>query len=98
MDFGIAGSCAPSTIQKHESFKKKKKSERNARRSCLKSGMITSMAETKDDPYPTRPTLLGRLKDTQDQTSWQEFHDIYAKLIRGFCIKAGLTADEAQEV
>jgi len=60
--------------------------------------MITIMADAKDDPYPTRPTLLGRLKDTQDQASWQEFHDIYAKLIRGFCLKAGLTEDEAQEV
>src|SRR5215471_21156064 len=88
----------PSTIQKSESFKKMKKSERIARRGCLKTGMITIMADAKDDPYPTRPTLLGRLKDTQDQASWQEFHDIYAKLIRGFCLKAGLTADEAQEV
>lgn len=56
------------------------------------------MAEPKDDSYPTRPTLLQRVKDTHDEKGWQEFHDIYAKLILGFAIKAGLTQDEAQEV
>ena len=59
--------------------------------------MMTSMAEAKDDSYPTRPSLLHRLKDTQDQQSWQEFDDIYRKLIRGFALKAGLTEDEADE-
>jgi hypothetical protein len=52
--------------------------------------MMTFMAEPKDDSYPTRPSLLHRLKDTQDQQSWQEFNDIYGKLILGFALKAGL--------
>src|SRR5215472_4588383 len=60
--------------------------------------MIALMADLKDDSYPTRPSLLRRLKDTQDQQSWQEFHDLYAKMIFRFAIKAGLTEDEAQEV
>ena len=51
-----------------------------------------------DDSYPTRPSLLLRLKDTRDQSSWQEFNDFYSKLIRGFALKAGLTIDEADEV
>ncbi len=55
------------------------------------------MVEAKDDSYPTRSSLLQRVKDRQDQQSWQEFHDIYRKLIFGFAIKAGLTEDEAQE-
>jgi len=42
--------------------------------------------------------LLVRLKDTEDQRSWQEFNDLYGKLIFGFAIKAGLTESEAQEV
>src|SRR5262249_3352288 len=58
--------------------------------------MPTSVA--KDDSYPTRPSLLRRLKDTQDHQSWQEFIDIYSRLILGFAIKAGLTEDEAREV
>ncbi len=61
-------------------------------------GMITQMAERQDDSYPTRPSLLRRLKNTDDQQSWQEFNDIYSRLIFGFAIKAGLTEDEAQEV
>ena len=60
--------------------------------------MMAFMAALKDDSYPTRPSLLARLKDTQDEQSWQDFSDIYSKLIRGFAIKAGCTEDEADEV
>ena len=60
--------------------------------------MIPVMAKPQDDSYPTRSSLLRRVKDTQDQQSWQEFSDIYSKLVFGFAIKAGLTEDEAQEV
>src|SRR5215470_10577978 len=56
------------------------------------------MTQVKDDSYPTRPSLLQRLKDPQDNRSWQEFNDIYGRLIFGFSLKAGLTEDEAQEV
>jgi len=55
----------------------------------------------KNDPHeliPTRATLIKRLKDWDDQSSWQEFFDIYWKLIYGVARKAGLTDDEAQEV
>lgn len=60
--------------------------------------MIATMTLPKEDSYPTRSSLLHRLKDTQDQRSWREFNDIYGKLILGFAMKAGLTEDEAQEV
>ena len=56
------------------------------------------MAEPKDETYPTRSSLLRRVKDTRDERSWQEFYDVYAKLITGFALKAGLSEDEAQEV
>ena len=56
------------------------------------------MASPKEDSYPTRSSLLIRLKDTQDQRSWQEFNDIYGRLIFGFARKAGLTETEAEEV
>lgn len=46
----------------------------------------------------TRVTLLNRLKDWRDQSSWQEFFDIYWKLIYGVARKAGLTETEAQDV
>ena len=50
------------------------------------------------DPIDTRATLLVRLKDLGDQSSWQEFFDIYWKLIHGVARKAGLTETEAQDV
>lgn len=46
----------------------------------------------------TRATLLQRLKDWQDQTSWQEFFDTYWKLIYGVARQAGLNDVEAQDV
>lgn len=47
---------------------------------------------------PTRWTLLERLKDWEDQESWQEFFVIYSPLIHKAALGAGLTASEAQEV
>jgi len=50
------------------------------------------------DLLPTRRSLLRRLKDADDQAGWQEFFDIYWKLIYGVALKAGLTDAEAQDV
>jgi RNA polymerase sigma-70 factor (ECF subfamily) len=46
----------------------------------------------------TRSDLLNRLKAGDDSQSWQEFYRTYGGLIRFFAQKAGLTADEAEEV
>ena len=46
----------------------------------------------------TRHSLLERLKDWEDQTSWQEFFNTYWKLIYSVGIKAGLSDAEAQDV
>ena len=51
-----------------------------------------------DELIPTRATLIQRLKNWQDQSSWQDFFDTYWKLIYGVAIKGGLTAAEAQDV
>jgi len=50
-----------------------------------------------EDLIPTRKSLLGRLKNWQDNESWQDFFDTYWKLIYGFAIKRGLTHQEAEE-
>jgi len=50
-----------------------------------------------DPLIPTRRSLLIRLKDLDDQDSWQEFYDAYARLIYSVAIKAGLSDVEAQE-
>jgi RNA polymerase sigma-70 factor (ECF subfamily) len=54
--------------------------------------------ERDDELIPTRATLILRLKDWQDQASWQEFFDTYWQLIFKFAIKRGLTPDEAGDV
>ena len=51
-----------------------------------------------DELLPTRWTLIGRLKDWDDQASWREFFDTYWKLIYGVATKSGLTHPEAQDV
>ena len=56
------------------------------------------MPEHRDELIPTRASLINRLKNWQDQASWQEFFDIYWKLIYGVARKAGLTDAEAQDV
>jgi RNA polymerase sigma-70 factor (ECF subfamily) len=56
------------------------------------------MAKVTNELIPTRATLLNRLKDWQDQPSWQDFFDTYWKLIHSVAVKAGLEEAEAQDV
>lgn len=51
-----------------------------------------------DELIPTRRSLLSRLRDWDDQQSWQQFFDTYGKLLYGVAIKAGLNETEAQDV
>jgi RNA polymerase sigma-70 factor (ECF subfamily) len=60
--------------------------------------MATSMKPEHDLQLQTRSSLLERLKTGDDPQSWQEFYSTYGGLIRFFAEKAGLTADEAEEV
>ena len=50
-----------------------------------------------DELIPTRASLLSRLKDWKDETSWKDFFDTYWKLIYNAAIKAGLSDAEAQD-
>jgi RNA polymerase sigma factor (sigma-70 family) len=50
------------------------------------------------DLIPTRASLLGRLKDWDDQASWRDFFNTYWKLIYSFALQRGLTHSEAEEV
>lgn len=65
------------------------------------------MKDFSDHPTPpanawnscqTRRSLLGRLKDWDDERSWQEFYDTYGRLIYNVAMKAGLSDAEAQDV
>jgi RNA polymerase sigma factor (sigma-70 family) len=56
------------------------------------------MDKDSDELIPTRWSLIGRLKNWDDQESWREFFDTYWKLIYGVAMKAGLSHVEAEEV
>jgi RNA polymerase sigma factor (sigma-70 family) len=60
--------------------------------------MATTMTLPHGSSLETRPSLLHRLQTGDDPQSWQEFYRIYGGLIRFFATRAGLTADEAEEV
>jgi RNA polymerase sigma-70 factor (ECF subfamily) len=51
-----------------------------------------------DDVIATRHSLLNRLKNLDDQQSWQDFYNTYWRLIYGAAIQAGLSDAEAQDV
>ena len=52
----------------------------------------------RDEGIPTRGTLLARLKDMGDESSWNAFYDIYHDLIFSVARRAGLNESEAAEV
>ena len=56
------------------------------------------MGEAADEFIPTRASLLNRLKDWRDQTSWQQFFDTYWKLIYTTARRSGLNDTEAEDV
>lgn len=56
-------------------------------------------SQNDDDEFiPTRASLIGRLKNWEDQLSWQEFFDTYWKLIYSVARKTGMSDAEAQDV
>jgi RNA polymerase sigma factor (sigma-70 family) len=63
-----------------------------------RSGSQNAKLSRMDAFIPTRHSLLGRLKDWNDQDSWSLFFETYWKLIYTTAIKAGLSDAEAQDV
>ena len=54
------------------------------------------MATETDEFIPTRRSLLSRLKNWNDSASWQEFFNLYGRLIFGVARQAGLSETEAR--
>ena len=50
------------------------------------------------DSIATRASLLGRLKNWQDASSWEDFTKTYWRLIYGVARQAGLSDEEARDV
>lgn len=51
-----------------------------------------------DEFIPTRRSLLSRLRDLDDNTSWRDFFDTYWKLIFSTALKSGLSQADAEDV
>ena len=47
---------------------------------------------------PTRPTLRFRLRNWEDETSWNEFYRMYHNFIYGLTRRSGLSHADAEEV
>jgi RNA polymerase sigma factor (sigma-70 family) len=55
-------------------------------------------SENREDPIPTRSSLLSRLKNVEDHDSWKDFVETYSALITKTALHAGLTEIEAEDV
>ena len=56
------------------------------------------MPKSPQEFIPTRRSLLTRLKQWDDQESWQDFFNTYWRLIYSVARRAGLADSEAQDV
>ena len=62
--------------------------------------MESHAGDTGEPPWnvKTRESLLRRVRDWSDDASWQEFFQLYWRMIYSLAIKAGLTESEAEDV
>lgn len=56
------------------------------------------MDGTDQDPQKTRKTLLDRIKDLEDASSWEEFIATYQQLVHRVARRQGVTELEAEDV
>ena len=48
--------------------------------------------------FKTRRSLLNRLKVDDNEEAWREFHDLYGRLIFGYCLHFGIGYSEAEDI
>jgi RNA polymerase sigma-70 factor (ECF subfamily) len=58
----------------------------------------TAIASGAEDLLPTRRSLLDRLRNWEDQTSWRDFFNTYWKFIYSVALRSGLSDQEAEDV
>jgi RNA polymerase sigma factor (sigma-70 family) len=59
---------------------------------------VADFVAADQDSLPTRRSLLTRLRDLNDDASWQTFFDTYWRLIYNVARKSGLADAEAQDI
>ncbi len=56
------------------------------------------MSTPKLDSIATHASLLGRLKEWNDESAWAEFNQTYWRLLFNFAVKLGVPESEAKDV
>jgi RNA polymerase sigma factor (sigma-70 family) len=51
-----------------------------------------------NDPFKTRPTLIDKVRNLQNDEAWNEFVRIYRPLIVGFCISGRINPQDAEDI
>lgn len=59
---------------------------------------VENSALVLDPNAPTRDSLISRVREWSDDESWQEFFELYWKVIYSLAVGAGLNECEAEEV
>ena len=59
---------------------------------------VENLAPILEANAPTRDSLLQRVREWTDDESWQEFFELYWKLVYSLAVQAGLNDSEAEEV
>jgi RNA polymerase sigma factor (sigma-70 family) len=59
---------------------------------------MTPPMKPDEETLKTSWTLVARLKNVDDNESWQEFYEVYRRLIVGVALRAGLQEEEARDV
>lgn len=57
-----------------------------------------TMYSCKTEMDNTRVTLIDKLKDPENSSAWQDFHDLYGNLIIGWACRLGASRDLAQDI
>lgn len=61
--------------------------------------MIMKSTKRRADGFiPTRRSLLSRVRNLDDETSWRDFYDTYWKLIYKAALQSGLSPTDAEDV
>ena len=72
--------------------------ETSTKTACAQGPLVVNFSMSHGEPIPTRASLLARLKNAEDHSSWNEFYQLYEGLIFAAARRAGLNEHEAREV
>jgi RNA polymerase sigma-70 factor (ECF subfamily) len=67
-------------------------------KALLSGDMLRRLPAVMNDASNTRPSLLLRVRDLNDEVAWSQFVEIYTPLVFGYCRGRGLQEGDAADV